>query len=609
MSILETPRILFRGNIAWDPITTNNYSQLYDEDSAENIPASTTQAQVAAFRTTAVSAIASSGNWNPHGTHRATFYDVEVTGVDRGQGVDTSDLFVGSPVNFQGMLVDCEPYGSVSSQLFFDAMQFGIPGACQVGATRTSRMMARYVNFTRNSYNRIIAGVASVVWQTSFAKGGLALDPHGSGVLGDLAAAMADDNVLGLTVRWNSYRTIYYDDPSLRNGSPSYVAAANAHMAAITADGGFQPNPARSVLVGVLGLWRRGEPMLEPGDRALLSVPPGEIVATAHARLSGNRLTIDLANSITEIDELLGKQNLGPLSVVAIDPASGTETLLGTLAYHQYDRTAYEVGSGIVVLPFDDRCADAARTGNLEVRAGDGSVYLQEDPVRALPTEQNRYFNQNDPQTDTILQVYDRGAPAAAGVEVAMYHMLTDGNSVPTVQVGSATTGPDGTAAMPIAPAAGGGSVQAFVFTTGTGTPPPPQLDPQLTPYMTIRTLPADDAVGALPATWDNVYAHVLANWNAMAPCMDNWLRLDDPAQVHAYGAMLRKLTDPANFEAFRFMPVTRDMTVGERNLLWNFLNGPAPTKPAGLTTEAAASPAAPAARDLTKLSRSMRGG
>ena len=31
---------------------------------------------------------------------------------------------IGAPVTFTGMLVDAEPYGSYSSQLFFDKMSF-----------------------------------------------------------------------------------------------------------------------------------------------------------------------------------------------------------------------------------------------------------------------------------------------------------------------------------------------------------------------------------------------------------------------------------------------------------------------------------------------------
>ena len=90
-----------------------------------------------------------------------------------------------------------------------------------------------------------------------------------------------------------------------------------------------------------------------------------------------------------------------------------------------------------------------------------------------------------------------------------------------------------------------------------------------------------------------------------MATRMDNWLRLDDPAQVKAYAGVLKKLTDPSNFEAFRFMPVTRDMTQGERTLFWNFLDAPLEPEADTGSLEASA-PAAPK-RGLAKLSRAMR--
>ena len=36
----------------------------------------------------------------------------------------------------------------------------------------------------------------------------------------------------------------------------------------------------------------------------------------------------------------------------------------------------------------------------------------------------------------------------------------------------------------------------------------------------------------------DNVYGYVLANWHALAPCMDNWLNLGNEAQVIAYASL-----------------------------------------------------------------------
>ena len=604
MSVLETPRILFRGQIAWDPIVTNNYPSFYDENSAAcTLPsAASSQQQVAAFRKGAIASV-SVGNWNPHGTHRSTFFDTEVTGVDTGSGVDTNDPFVGTPIDFTGMLVDCEPYGATTSQLFFDAMTFGIPGGCLVECQRTSRMIARYINFSRNSYNRMIAGVASVVWQTSFAKAdGLLLDPHASPALQALDQAMADDDVLGLTVRWNSYRTIYYDDPCLRNGSPQSAAAAQKQIEGLKT-GGFQPNPARSLVVGVLGLWRCGEPAQEPGDRPLLSAQAGEVVAAAHARLDGRTLTIDLANSIAEVDEILTKQNLGTLNVVAVGADNQAVATLGSLSYHQYDRAAYESAAGLVTLQLDPTNADAAMDNDIQVRGMDGTLYLAESKFWPVPTDHNLYLDESDPATTTAIQLYVRGMPGQEGLDVTMYD--ASGNS--PVELTTVATGVNGMASFPIAPVSGGG-LKSYLFVAGPDPVTPVQLDTQVTPYMYVRTLPSDEVIGNLPPTWDNVFTSVLANWNAMAPCMDNWLRLDDPAQVKAYGSVLKQLTDPNYFEAFRFMPVTRDMTVGERTLLWRFLDAPA--EPAAVKKESleAKTDTAPPKRDLAKLSRAMRG-
>src|SRR5512139_3256531 len=87
MSVLQTPRILFRGSISWDPITTNNYSNFYDENTDLTVFPSE-QDRVAAFRQEAINNVSVSvkpgGNWNPHGTYRSSFYDAAISGVDLG---------------------------------------------------------------------------------------------------------------------------------------------------------------------------------------------------------------------------------------------------------------------------------------------------------------------------------------------------------------------------------------------------------------------------------------------------------------------------------------------------------------------------------------------
>jgi hypothetical protein len=121
------------------------------------------------------------------------------------------------------------------------------------------------------------------------------------------------------------------------------------------------------------------------------------------------------------------------------------------------------------------------------------------------------------------------------------------------------------------------GQVVAYVPSVNSSDQPAAQngINPQTCTYQYIRVHPADQDIASLPPTWANVYEKVLANWNAMAPCMDNWLDLKDPDQIKAYAPIIKRLTDPANFEHYRYMPIVRDLSPGQRTLLYKFLDGP----------------------------------
>jgi hypothetical protein len=591
MSVLETPRLVFRGQITWDPVTTNNYPALYDENDSTTI-FDATAADVDAFRKEAIADVITKGqggvdkisNWNPHGTHRATYFDTSVVGVDIGSGLNVDDPIVKCPVSFMGMLVDLEPYGSVSSQLFFDAMSFGIQGGCRVYAPRTTRMIGRYINFGRNPAG-FIAGVASVVWQTSFPKAnGLRIDPHDSALLLQLATKLADEDVLGLTVRWNSYCTLYFDarDPTANN-----LAVARQLQANLTG-GGFQPNPARSQLVGVLGLWRKGEPPDEPGDRALLTQNAGPI-ASAHVRLTADQVTLDLANSIPEKNLDRIKQDFGDLTLIATDGIS--VTTLGTFGYDAYGKEAYEASAGIITLKVDPDAAKKAETADIKLRQKNGTVLLAETAVRAVAVTPNVYLDEGETTTLSV-QVLDRGRPTGAGIDVTLVSGSSAGPAV------TSATNAQGIATFPLAGKAGG--LEWFMLALDKNATAPNLPHTQTMTYVYVRTLAADADIGAMQPTWDNVHHYVLRNWQAMAPCMDNWLDLGNPDQVKSFAPLLHKLTAKENFEAFRFMPVVRDMTAGQRALLYAFLDG---AKPLALAAKA------PPRLSLRQLSRAMRSG
>ena len=608
MSVLETPRIYFRGQIAWDPITTNNYSNLYDETNADTyLPCGPDRA--AAFRAQAIGQVPC-GNWNPHGTHRSTFFDSSVSGADLGAGPmqneqnEQNDPFVGSPANFMGMLVDLEPYGAFSSQLFFDKIAFGIEGGYRIAAKRSTRFTARYINFGRIGVGAI-AGVASVVWQTCFASADLRLDPFDSPALQALQHTLETDaDILGLTVQFNAYRTIYYDDPVKKTADLQPKAQ---ELVKKLQAGGFQPNPARSMMVGTIGLWRKGEPIHEPCDRMLITGPDDPprppTVGSAHARFTADSLTLDLSNSISEDGLDLTKHDFGDLTVVAVDPATKAETTLATFGYAQYDKTAYEKTSGIVVLKVDPSAVTTAASADLQLRDAVGKVLLAESALRAIPLVPNQYMDQDETLTAQI-QVYDRGVVAGAGVPVAVYSMSSDGGSI-TCQF-EGTTAADGTVSFPLSGEYAG--IVAYVPVAGANPEPPTQgIDPQVYTYMYVRVLTSDANLAALPPTWANAYGRVLVNWHAMAPCMDNWLNLGSETQVRAYAAVIKKLTDPAAFENFLYMPVVRDLTPGARTLLYKFLDSPPPAAVA-LEAQPAALEAEPEERpSLAELSRRMR--
>jgi hypothetical protein len=591
MSILEFPRVYFRGEVAWDPVTTNNYDKVYnpapawyDETNCDSKIKSQTvdrKVEADAFRRAAIDEVAKTGNWNPDGSYRCPFYDTFVNGSDLGEGLETNDAFASAPVTFTGMLVDCEPYGAFSSQLFFDDMSFGIQGGCRIYGKRVHRFNDRYINFQANPSNNMIAGVASVMWQTVFAKDqGLQIDAFDSAVLQRLQDSMRDPDVLGLMVRFVTYRTVYYNDLKLSNGSQDTIAHANVLQEMLN-NGGFQPNPARSKLVGTVGLWRRGEAVSEPSDRALIStlaqVPGqpsqanrGPVVGTAFAHTTHKGLALDFSNTIPCANRLTDKLDLGILTVTATDPPPAVAIAqIAKIDLSQYDRAAYEATSGIIDIPFPGDSTVRLANVNLSISGEDGTSYLQEDVLRAVPVVPNLYINEGQ-SFNLELQIYSRGLPAGPGIFVAMSN-ISNG----TTEDRQARTDVYGRASFLLS--GRNAEVTGWYFQASENkiSPISSPFSPLIFTYMYQRVLPADEHLEKMEPTWTNVYNKVLAGWNAMAPCMDNWLRLDDEKQVRSYGSLIKRLTDPANFEMFRYMPVTRDLTQGQRTLLYRFLDSP----------------------------------
>lgn len=565
MSVLDCPRLVFSGEISWDPIVTNNSPTNYDETTAENLPLGESAKK---YRAAAIDQVTSGGNWNPHGTHRSVFFDTFVSGAELEDGPSEDDKVLGVPVSFSGMLVDLEPYGVTSSQLFFDEMSFGIPGGCQVAGRRATRFTDRYINFGRNPSVQMIAGGAGITWQTCFPADHLQLHAHDSLVIQGLSKALKEEDVLGLMVRWHAFRTVYFNDLDLSNGSAEAKAAEKLLQDKLK-KGGWQPNPARSLLVGSLGIWRRDDPIHEPGDRALIpagaKLSDGADFGPSFAKVGSGRITVDLGSFVPEKNHEADKHDVGDLSLVAVN--AGKTVSLGTIAYGSYDKTAYGKNAGILSLDLTVDQVAAANDGKLQILDSCGVLLGNEETLRAISSDPNLYLDEGT-SAESQVRIYQKGIPAGAGVEVQLV-AFSGCSSKPVGQ--PKKTDADGVVRFKFAAQAAG------VVQYGFGFPPasaPTQLTTTSVTYMSVRVLPADEDIAALPATWENVYGKVLENWYAMAPCMDNWLLLNDPEMVKRYGPIVKRLTGEDNFESFLYMPVTRDLSAGKRRLLYRYLDG-----------------------------------
>ena len=590
MSVLETPRLYFSGKCTWDPIVTNNTSNYWDIKTSKPTEPLTS---ASAYREEVDDQIASHRNWNPQGTHRSVFYETYVNGIDSGGGLSTEDALVKVPVKLNAMLVDIDPYVSNSSQLFFDELKVGINGGPQIRMPNNGPLVGRYINFRRNRSGQVeIAGVASVVWQASCMEA-LQIAEHDSGLLRTFKEQLENGDADGLTVRINAYRTSYFDGPPPSGSDQRYQELENR-----VKGGGFQPNPARSLVVGVVGLHRNGEPLSMPSDRQL----SGAELGTAFARLDkqNKRLVVDLANSIPEVDYQATKQNLGEIAV----SAGGQPVAI--LNPEEYDKAAYEATAGIVSFDLDDSDVASIESGDLKLSSAAGPR-LGEQPLRAVVHPPNLYIEGTDSKP-VIVQVLRHGDPVSAKVKIRVSSAPISSNpSDIQQQIHDLETDDDGKITIHFSSQSGarfevGNGASQWIVTPYDGNlapPAPNRVNTATDCYVAVRVTPADDDIAALDPTWENVHQQVLIDWEALAPCMDNWLKLGDEDQCRSIAPLLKRLTSLDHFDSFTYMPVTRGLSKGQRTLLHNWCDAvtsgsDTPPKPRATVRQVAESSAKP---------------
>ncbi len=606
MSVLDHPRLYFRGEISWDPGLANNMAGLFDPEAVEvKLPDGVTIGQLKGFIAANVNELRI---WNFYGTHDAAFEKVTITGATAGDGSFVeSDPIIGRQMVLRGKLVDLDAATVNGSQIFFDSIAIG-DGTVGVRAKRSKRLHGRWLNFGRNLTNLLpIAGSAGASWQTCVAKDGLNFSGADISPLLKLFREGLDNGAAGLMIRFHTYRTLYFQNGIKNSISPAPRTSIELQQEYV--QGNNFSNPAYSIVVGSIGLWSGGEPSGVPGGRLLLPrdstqadaffvgndgqaslQPRPATLGPAVVELDEvrRRLSLDLGATIPERSPDLTKADVGTLQLeVAHD---GNVTVLATLPPAAYDRTRYEAQAGIVDvdLPQDANVLNAIKSGRLQLRTATSGIHLLDEAVQfAAVEDRDIYIDQGEVKTLPV-RVFDQGRPAPAGHQVLA--SAYDRQRRFVRQIGTLTVGADGTASFELR--AERAEIVSYVFVpfpAGAAVPTPAErLDSIAHAYINVRTLPFDDNLAQSTPDenlrWSFIYEQILRVYDIINPVMARAAiskPLDDRQRMMNLASAIKRVIAKASFESFQHMPITRDMSAGRRKLLERWcelvLDGDAP--------------------------------
>lgn len=436
MSVLNFPRIYFKGFISWDPCTFNNNDfgafPTYDPTQAAlnwaflatqgPQPGGITPANfTSTFRPWAIQLQSDTtdsppgrripAEWNMFGSHAVSFVQygdksTTVTGgvLEAGCPGAGPDPLIGQPISIDpASLVDTNPTSFWSSQIYWKT--FSIGGAsCGLKGTRQFRMHSRWLNLGRiySATSALTQPAASVgaCFQTCIPRdavqftNGSAGSPTYSPLIGALQKAVAQPGAAGVMVRFSAYVNLYFQNGIFNNATQqprSYEELAEVlakAWEAWNANGDtsqFFSQPCYSHGVGAVGVWQPGE---------LASVPVGRFLAATQ-------------NSITP----LGLPPTPPPAAVALGPAVASVDFASQLISIDLNSTLPEVARpGTSTSDLTKVDVGPLTVG---VQAADGTFTPLAPPIAYTGYQRSAYE-----ASAGILDVpFDASQPAAAGLK------------------------------------------------------------------------------------------------------------------------------------------------------------------------------------------------
>jgi len=629
MSILKYPRIHFRGTFTVNPATADNddVAVAIDRANVQLLPpiATMSTADALAWLTTGVPAISIinqqiftylRGGWNPFGDMTTEFVDVRVCSTTGSDGnLNTIDPLVGSWLAIDGTLgvneprskpklCDLDPCGTALTQLFLGLFRIG-DSTLGLKATCDRKAFGRWVAF-RNVLTypgeQNFPG-AGAVFQFTIPKDHLNFyqgKATGSPALAALEAAAT--NAQGIVVQFATFQVL----PSLTD---------DVLIASLQDPNSTTSNPATGLVVGTVGVWEEGESATVPDGRLLLPPADGALLqqqigpaspylgpATAYVQRDTNVVSLNLIATFPEngyqsplVKADFGRVRLGVIPKGASAPIAVSDPI-------DYDYRTYELVAGIIDVEYDTDIAsrDMLDQGTLVLvagpdQAGNPVPMLTESErvvtVMSVGQDDAGVYLDKDKTVDLSIVVSERGGPPSVDVDVYLWEFqyVTDPGGwlkralsilcevgagiVHTHRLGFApkvrfVAGKTDPLVIPVTGKCPGGAVIALTL---DGSPPTGSYPWGTAFYTGFRVLPVDD-YSRFPASattsWDFMYEHVFRYYRLIFPAMSNVVPFDNQAAMESAADSLVQFTDPAISGSSRYMPVSRDLSTGKRDLI-----------------------------------------
>jgi hypothetical protein len=633
MSVLSYPRIHFQGRCLINPPTGNNDSDVDEIDVAsvkllpglaglrDDVARSWLMGTYPAISpiNRKIHTYLRSG-WNYFGDASVRFLGVEVSSVVADDGEQsTSDAIVGQGIHLLGsgrsrpVICDVDSTGVAASQIFVGGLSLG-GDALGLTATHDTRAFCRWLvwrNVETYQGEQNFAG-AGATWQFSIP--GECVSFRGaekSPVLAELAAAASDPH-RGIQVQFCFYLT----EPLISDTALGAMFQA-----------GFEScNPAEAFMVGTIGVWNEGEPRTVPDGRVLLMPPANQnpltfFLGPVAARVHSERHVVSL-NLISTVPEAnydrppTSKADLGCVRLGLIPPTGGSPVpISGPIDYHN-DR--YLRSGGIVDVPYDPAqvAADHLEHGTLVLLSDldpQQPILTEADSTRTVVTDDGAiYFDEKGEQAkggsrDIAILVRERGQPPNQDVTISLWeyqfvlipggHLQRASSALTLVAPGSPLghriSFPE-TVTFPrhrkepiqvtIKAIETGPLILAFTL---NGQPPGEGFPGWESSLTGVRVLPDDD-YGDMPdeeLSWSFMYETVFRYYYIIFPTMSKIIPFNDQKAMEAAADELVRRTDPDLWHTTRYMPLTRDLSKGKRELIVRWArtlgpSGPASSKP-----------------------------